>query len=115
MTNLIMVKDQKTDKNNPNIQPRTKEVLSFFKTWLISDFIIALVAMSLAKQRGAEYYSISFFAVMFLATLPLAITVGLYYFGVAKIAKGFVLQGNLYKYLGLFLSILVGIYFIKTR
>ena len=110
-----MVNDQKTDKNNPNIQPMAKEVVSFFKTWLISDFLIALISMSVAKQRGAEYYSISFFAVMFLAILPLAITVGLYYFGVVKIAKGFVLQGKLYKYLGLFLSILVGIYFIKTR
>ena len=110
-----MFKEEKTDKNIPNNQPRRKEVLTFLKTWLISDFLIALIAMSLAKQRGAEYSSISFFAVMFLAILPLAVTVGLYYLGVTKIAKGFLLQGKLYKYLGLFLSILVGIYFIKTR
>jgi hypothetical protein len=110
-----MVKDQKAYKNNPNNQPRRKEVLSFFKTWLISDFLIALAAMSVAKQNGAEYYLISFFAVMFLALLPLAITVGLYYFGVTKIANGFVFQGSFYRSIGLFLSILVGIYFIKTR
>ena len=110
-----MPKDQKTDESNPKIQPRAKEVISFFKIWLISDFLLALVAMSLAKQRGAEYYLLTFFGVIFLAILPLAITVGLYYFGVAKIAKGFELQGKLYKYLGLFLSILVSIFFIKMR
>jgi hypothetical protein len=87
----------------------------FLLIWLLSVLSLSVLNMLFAKHRGAEFYLLTFIFTPFWGALPLAVTVGTYCFGLSKVARGHIKQGNAVKLLALILTLLVFIFIIRMR
>jgi hypothetical protein len=85
---------------------------SLFRNWAIADMTLGFLILVISKSRGAEFYLLNFIAVLFLAALPLVVTVGAYSIGTSKVAIGSTRDGNMLQVSGVVLSALVFLFFI---